>query len=47
MPASFDDKLVIAISSRALFNLDESHAVYESGGEEACGDGACAPWSGE
>ena len=35
MPASFDDKLVIAISSRALFDLDESHAVYETGGEEA------------
>lgn len=35
MPAHFDDKLVIAISSRALFNLDESHAIYESGGEEA------------
>ena len=35
MPANFDDKLVIAISSRALFNLDESHAVYESEGEEA------------
>lgn len=26
---------IIAISSRAPFNLDESHAVYESGGEEA------------
>jgi len=29
------DKLVIAISSRALFNLDESHRVYESEGLEA------------
>ena len=26
------DKLIIAISSRALFNLDESHAVYERDG---------------
>lgn len=29
------DKLVIAISSRALFDLDESHAVYEQDGLEA------------
>ena len=29
MPEQFDDKLVIAISSRALFNLDDSHQVYE------------------
>ena len=29
------DKLVVAISSRALFNLDESHAVFENEGEEA------------
>ncbi|MYN01566.1 5'-nucleotidase [Pseudoduganella sp. DS3] len=28
-------KLVIAISSRALFQLDESHAIYESEGVEA------------
>src|SRR6187402_687930 len=28
MPKGFGDKLVIAISSRALFNLDESHQVY-------------------
>lgn len=28
MPTGFGDKLVIAISSRALFNLDESHQVY-------------------
>ncbi|MBT8146954.1 MAG: 5'-nucleotidase, partial [Gammaproteobacteria bacterium] len=26
------DKLVIAISSRALFNLQESHSVYEEEG---------------
>lgn len=30
-----DDKLVIAISSRALFNLDESHEIYEKQGLEA------------
>lgn len=29
------DKLVVAISSRALFDLDESHRVFEQGGEEA------------
>ena len=28
-------KLVVAISSRALFNLDESHAIFESQGKEA------------
>jgi flagellar biosynthesis GTPase FlhF len=27
--------LVVAISSRALFNLDESHAVFENEGIEA------------
>lgn len=32
---SSQGKLVIAISSRALFNLDESHAVFEHKGEEA------------
>lgn len=30
-----NDKLVVAISSRALFNLDESHRVYEQEGVEA------------
>ena len=30
-----NDKLVIAISSRALFNLDDSHQVYESEGLQA------------
>ncbi|HHX82848.1 MAG TPA: 5'-nucleotidase [Pseudomonadaceae bacterium] len=30
-----NDKLVVAISSRALFNLDESHSVYEQQGVEA------------
>ncbi|MDD2724250.1 MAG: 5'-nucleotidase [Methylovulum sp.] len=28
-------KLVVAVSSRALFNLDESHAVFENEGKEA------------
>lgn len=32
MPSGFGDKLVIAISSRALFNLDESHQVYVNEG---------------
>lgn len=35
MPVSFDNKLVIAISSRALFNLDASHQVYQQQGLEA------------
>jgi len=35
MPKGFGDKLVIAISSRALFNLDESHQVYVNEGLEA------------
>jgi 5'-nucleotidase len=30
-----DSKLVIAISSRALFDLDESHRVFETSGKEA------------
>ena len=30
-----EDRLVIAISSRALFNLDDSHEVYERDGLEA------------
>jgi 5'-nucleotidase len=29
------EKLIVAISSRALFNLDESHAVFENVGVEA------------
>jgi 5'-nucleotidase len=32
MPKGFGDKLVIAISSRALFNLDDSHQVYVNEG---------------
>lgn len=35
MPVRLGDKLVIAISSRALFDLDESHQVYEQEGLEA------------
>jgi 5'-nucleotidase len=35
MPNKSEDKLVIAISSRALFNLDDSHKVYESDGLQA------------
>ena len=35
MPQQQDDKLVIAISSRALFNLDESHQVYQQQGLQA------------
>lgn len=35
MPISFDGKLVVAISSRALFDLDESHALYEREGIDA------------
>jgi 5'-nucleotidase len=35
MPEVPGNKLVIAISSRALFNLDESHSVFESEGLEA------------
>lgn len=35
MSSSFGDKLIIALSSRALFNLDESHRVYEDEGLEA------------
>lgn len=35
MAVNFDRKLVIAISSRALFNLDDSHAIFERDGVEA------------
>jgi len=35
MPASFDGKLVVAISSRALFDLEESNRVFEERGVEA------------
>ncbi len=35
MKTPLNDKLVLAISSRALFNLDESHQVYEQEGLDA------------
>lgn len=35
MAISFDGKLVVAISSRALFDLSDSHAVYEQQGLDA------------
>lgn len=35
MAINFDEKLVVAISSRALFDLDESHAVFERDGVDA------------
>lgn len=35
MATTLSNKLIIAISSRALFNLDDSHAVFETEGVEA------------
>ena len=35
MPTSFENSLVIAISSRALFDMSESHAVYTEQGIDA------------
>ncbi|MNZ72507.1 5'-nucleotidase [compost metagenome] len=35
MAGTLGDKLVVAISSRALFDLDESHRIYEAEGIEA------------
>jgi 5'-nucleotidase len=35
MPAAITDKLVVAISSRALFDLDESHHVFVEQGVDA------------
>ncbi|MCP4210610.1 MAG: 5'-nucleotidase [Halieaceae bacterium] len=35
MPSEVNDKLVVAISSRALFNLDDSHHVFEEDGLQA------------
>jgi 5'-nucleotidase len=35
MPTSFNGKLVVAISSRALFDLEESNSVFEERGIEA------------
>lgn len=38
MPVSFDGKLVVAISSRALFDLSDSHKVYLDDGLDAFQD---------
>lgn len=35
MPIDFSNKLVVGISSRALFDLDDSHNVYKNNGLEA------------
>ncbi|HET9405683.1 MAG TPA: 5'-nucleotidase [Candidatus Sulfotelmatobacter sp.] len=35
MPYSLDDKLVIAISSRALFDLEKEHSLFASEGEDS------------
>ena len=35
MPGQLNNKLVLAISSRALFNLDDSHQVFEQQGLQA------------
>jgi len=35
MPETFKDKLVVAISSRTLFDLEASHRVFEEHGVEA------------
>ncbi|WP_371362705.1 hypothetical protein SRRS_37890 [Sporomusa rhizae] len=35
MPVTLDGKIVIAISSRALFDLDESNKIFEERGEQA------------
>lgn len=35
MPADISNKLIVAISSRALFNLDESNKVFETEGIDA------------
>lgn len=35
MKKTLPNKLIVAISSRALFDLDESHAIYENQGVEA------------
>ncbi|MFP5476477.1 MAG: 5'-nucleotidase, partial [Gammaproteobacteria bacterium] len=31
MPVTLDDKLVVAISSRALFNLEEENRLFDAG----------------
>jgi len=35
MPLTLDDKLVVAISSRALFNLEEENRLFDAGDEKA------------
>jgi 5'-nucleotidase len=35
MPADLSKSLVIGISSRTLFDLEEANAVFEKDGEEA------------
>ena len=35
MPTPFEPKLVVAISSRALFDLDASHRIFEDEGKDA------------
>ena len=35
MPVTLDDKLVVAISSRALFNLEEENLLFEGGDADA------------
>lgn len=35
MPVTFDGKCIIAISSRALFDMTESHTIYETQGVDA------------
>lgn len=35
MPINFDGKLVVAISSRALFDLEESHQIFKTQGVDA------------
>ncbi|MDR6539164.1 5'-nucleotidase [Variovorax soli] len=35
MPVSLDDKLVVAISSRALFNLEEENRLFDAGEPDA------------
>ena len=34
MPVTLEDKLVVAISSRALFNLEEENKIFEAGDNE-------------
>ena len=35
MPVSFEDRLVVAISSRALFDFEEENRVFEAGDDRA------------